>query len=130
MEMEIKFAGGTKVDAYWQGQVVRTDQPVKDGGEGSAPEPFVHFLASIGTCAAYYVIAFCKSRDISIEGLTFKQRMEWDMEAHRLGKITFEISTPPDFPPKYRKAIIKAAERCAVARTIQNSPTIEVVTAD
>ena len=40
MEMTIRFPGGKQVDAAFDGFTVHTDQPVKAGGEGSAPTPF------------------------------------------------------------------------------------------
>lgn len=60
MEMEITFPGGARVDANFGGFTVKTDQPVQGGVQGSAPTPFVTFLASIGTCAGIYVLGFCQ----------------------------------------------------------------------
>ena len=55
MEMEIFFEGNKKVSANLNGTIIRTDQPLQAGGNGSAPAPFDLFLASIGTCAGIYV---------------------------------------------------------------------------
>ena len=62
-EMRVTFPGGKKVDAEYKGFVIRTDQPVHQGGEGTAPAPFDLFLASIATCAGIYVLSFCQNRD-------------------------------------------------------------------
>jgi len=51
MELVISFPGGKRVDAQVGDFTLRTDQPKDHGGDGSAPEPFALFLASIGTCA-------------------------------------------------------------------------------
>ena len=48
MEMEIVFSGGKRVNANFDGFTVRTDQSISGGGEGSAPEPFDLFFASMG----------------------------------------------------------------------------------
>ncbi|MHC4777916.1 MAG: OsmC family protein, partial [Planctomycetota bacterium] len=69
MEIQITFPGGKKVEAQLKEYRILTDQPVKEGGEGSAPAPFDLFLASIGTCGAYYVLTFCQTRKIPTEGL-------------------------------------------------------------
>ncbi|HBF42893.1 MAG TPA: osmotically inducible protein OsmC, partial [Desulfobacteraceae bacterium] len=47
--IEVNFPGGKKVDGKIENMIIKTDQPVKDGGEGSAPEPFQFFLMSIAT---------------------------------------------------------------------------------
>jgi len=49
MDMKITFPGGKKVNADFNGFTHNTDQAVTSGGEGTAPEPFTLFLASIGS---------------------------------------------------------------------------------
>jgi putative redox protein len=62
-EIKVTFPGGLRVDAEYKGFVIKTDQPVKHGGSGTAPAPFDLFLASIAACAGFYVVAFCRERD-------------------------------------------------------------------
>ena len=81
MSMEIRFPGGVAVEAIHAGMTIRTDQPVKAGGEGTAPSPFDLFLASIGTCAGYYALRFCQERDLSTEGLGLT--MDWERSDRR-----------------------------------------------
>ena len=65
MEMVIDFPGGARVDAHFGPHTVNTDQSPRGGGEGSAPEPFALFLASLGTCAGVYVLNFCRQRGLA-----------------------------------------------------------------
>ncbi len=67
MNIKITFGGGKKVNAEFKDFIVKTDQSIKSGGDGSAPEPFQYFLSSIGTCAGIYVLSFCESRKIPTE---------------------------------------------------------------
>ena len=69
MSMEISFPGGLAVEARYKGFTIRTDRPVAEGGEGSAPSPFDFFLVSLGTCAGHYALAFCRERGIATEGM-------------------------------------------------------------
>ena len=64
MEMEVVLSGGMKVNAIYKGFTIETDQPEQAGGDGSAPSPFDLFLASIGTCAGFYVLSFCQKQGI------------------------------------------------------------------
>ncbi len=66
MAMKIVFAGGTKVNAEFKGFTLPTDQPAAAGGEGAAPSPFDLCLGSIGTCAGYYALSFCRQRGTSL----------------------------------------------------------------
>src|SRR5207248_9604830 len=62
LEARITFPGGKRVNAELDGRPIPTDQPASVGGEGTAPEPFVLFAASIGTCAGFYLLSFCQAR--------------------------------------------------------------------
>ena len=128
MEMEITFPGGKRVDASMGSNVIRTDQSVQSGGEGTAPEPYLLFLSSLGTCAGIYVLGFCQSRGLPTEGLYLTQKMDWDPVTHRLTDVGITIHLPEGFPEKYREAVIRAADQCAVKRTIQDPPKFVVRT--
>ncbi|MGB8951998.1 MAG: OsmC family protein [Candidatus Aminicenantales bacterium] len=124
--MRVTFPGGVKVDADYKGYVIRTDQPVYAGGEGSAPAPFDLFLASLATCAGFYVFAFCRKRQIPTEKLLVYLKTERNPETKMVGKISLEIILPQGFPEKYKNAVIRAADTCAVKAHMLNPPAFEI----
>lgn len=126
MSMEIVFTGGKKIEARFDGLVVKTDQPKDDGGEGTAPAPFDLFLTSLGTCAGFYALSFCQERDISTEGMKIVLDAPWDEEAGLVKKVSMKINLPSGFPEKYKLAIVKAAELCTVTKHLQSPPIVEV----
>ncbi|NOQ27673.1 MAG: osmotically inducible protein OsmC [Bacteroidales bacterium] len=128
MEMQIYFDGKKQVNAEWNGQVIKTDQPVQGGGEGSAPTPFDLFLASIGTCAGIYVKGFCDQRGLSTENIKIIQKLNFDPATRLIDKIDLEIQVPNDFPEKYKEAVVNSANLCAVKRHMQKPPEFNVYT--
>lgn len=132
MDLLIDFPDGVRVDAHWEEFVVRTDQPKAGGGEGSAPSPFDYFLASLGTCAGFYVLSFCRSRGLATDGIRLTQRHETDPTTHMITQVVIDIELPPDFPAKYRTAVIRAAEQCKVKKHIEQPPqfVIQTITAE
>ena len=128
MDMEVYFPGNKRVHARYKGFVVETDQPVDSGGDNSAPAPFDLFLLSIGTCAGYYVLSFLQQRGLSTDGAGVVLRREIDQTGHLPSKISIEIKLPGDFPEKYRDAVVRAAEQCAVKRALDNPPAFETFT--
>ena len=130
LDITITFPGNKKVNAEVNGMVIPTDQPKLQGGDGSAPSPFIHFLASIGTCAGVYVLSFCQERNIPTDNITLTERLEYTTEDGKstLSKIILDINVPPDFPEKYYNALIKVADQCAVKKTIMNPPRFEIKT--
>ena len=125
-DMEIRFPGGMQVDALHEGFRIRTDQPVAQGGSGSAPSPFDLFLVSIGTCAGFYALRFCQERSLDVDGLALSVTPE--REGKRVACVRIAVRLPLSFPDKYREAILRAVDQCSVKRHLAEPPRIEVVT--
>jgi len=130
MEIVVDFAGGKRVNAEFKGFKVETDQSEKSGGGATAPEPFDLFLTSIVTCAGYYVLDFCLTRDIPTDGIRLFLRPERDETKKMLGKISIDIQLPSGFPRKYRSAVVRAAEACSVKKHLFAPPDFEVRAVD
>jgi len=128
MEMKITFDGGKKVNAQLGPHIIRTDQSTKAGGDGSAPEPYTLFLASIGTCAGIYVLGYCQARNIPTDGIELVQTFDFHPVSHRLETVAITIYVPPGFPEEQLKGLRHAAEHCAVKKTILNPPDFQIKT--
>lgn len=126
MEMTIDFPGGKRVDAHFDSFTVKTDQPVQSGGGNAAPSPFLYFLASIGTCAGIYVLGFCQQRGIPTDGIRIVQRMEVDRATGMTTKVYLDIQLPANFPEKYKDAVIRSADQCAVKKHLAHPPAFEI----
>lgn len=130
--MKVSFPGGKRVDASYNGFEIRTDQDVDSGGDGSAPEPFDYFLASIATCAGIYVLGFCQKRDIPYDGINITQSWKLEEKTKKLTDVRITIEVPPDFPEKYHDALVRAANQCKVKKTLEDPPQfiVETVTVE
>jgi putative redox protein len=128
MEMEIYFPGGKRVYADFGPFTVETDQPARSGGDDSAPAPFDLFLASIGTCAGIYALGFMQQRGVDSAGSKLAMRTHFDPNVGLVDKIELELTTPPDFPDKYRDAIVNAMNLCAVKKHLMQPPAFTVTT--
>ncbi len=120
VEFAITVPAGESVEAAYDGLVIRTEQ------DGSAPSPFELFLASIGTCAGFYVAAFLRGRNLPTAGLRLRQVVERDEETGMVQRIAIDVEFPPEVPEKYRAAALRAANACAVKKHLEHPPVIEV----
>jgi len=127
-ELKVIFGDKYKVDVDYKGFVVKTDQPVRDGGDGTAPAPFDYFLISLAACAGFYALAFCRERKISVEGLGVTMSTEKGEVSKLIDKITITVDLPPHFPEKYKFALGKAVDHCTVKANILKAPQFEIVT--
>ena len=126
MKYNINFAGNKKVDAHFRGFTLKSDQPVADGGDNTAPSPLEIFLASIGMCAGFYIVAFCQSRSIPTDNITMTQTVMRNDTTHMVEKINIDIVLPPNFPEKYKSAIVKTAQSCSVKKFLDAPPEIQI----
>ena len=126
-ELKVVFGDNYRIDVDYKGFTVKTDQPVRDGGDGTAPSPFDYFLVSLAACAGYYALAFCKERKIPTEGLAVTMTTERGEVSKMIDKITINVELPTGFPEKYRFAIVKAVDHCTVKAHILRAPQFEVV---
>ena len=126
MKYNINFAGNKKVNAHFRGFTLKSDQPVADGGDNSAPSPLEIFLASIGMCAGFYIAVFCQSRSIPTDNIIMTQNVMRNDKTHRVEKMNIDIVLPPNFPEKYKSAIVKAAQSCSVKKFLDAPPEIQI----
>src|SRR3990172_10291682 len=118
MEFTIRLPGDDRISVDTGEHEIVTDQ------DGSAPNPFTLFLASIGACAGFYVARFCRQRGISTQGIRIRQTHVHDEAAHLITDIALELDLPDTFPQAYREAALRAAATCMVKRHLERPPRI------
>ena len=124
--MTVRFPGGVVVEAHWKGHSVRTDQPVQDGGAGTALSPFDLLFASIATCMGFYALRFCQERGLSTDGLGLALEPVREEKEKRVTLVRIALQLPDGFPDKYRTAIERAVDHCAVKKHILEPPRFEL----
>ena len=124
--IDVFFDGGRKVNARINGFIVKTDQGVAAGGEGSAPEPFTLFLASIATCAGVYVHSFCAQRNIPTDEVSLTMDYVYDPVIKMVTRIMIDIFVPVDFPEKYDATVAQVASLCAVKKHLSDKIQSEI----
>lgn len=129
MNYEVTFPGGVMVDVTYKGHTVRTDQPVKDGGTDLAMSPSALLFASIATCMGFYALRFCQQREIPTEGLGLSLTPVRDQESGRVTNVRIDLRPPRHFPEKYRGALLRAVDLCAVKRVIMDPPQFDIALA-
>ena len=128
MELKVFLEGGKRVSTQVGNHLIVTDQPAKHGGGDSAPAPYDLFMASIGTCAGFYVQSYCESKGVDSSGIEITLSARRDPTTKQISGFVTTIHLPPGVPEKLHAALKKVAEQCAVKKTIMNSPEFVVET--
>jgi uncharacterized OsmC-like protein len=122
----VTWDGGVRFTADVRGHKVVVDQPVKAGGQDSAPSPLELVPTGLGTCVALFVQQFLATRGLDATGLTVEVRTEGAANPHRIGRFDVAVHIPGGVPEKYREAVRRAAEGCTVHHTLTHQPQIAV----
>lgn len=126
-DLVVSFPGDKRVNAQIGEFLVQTDQPLEAGGQGMAASPFLYCLASLGTCAGFYVLSYLQSRNLPTEGLRILQRHEVDPRTGRIAEIKMTLEVPKGVPAEHHAALIRSAEKCAVKKLIEQPPRFEIL---
>ncbi|MCX7830962.1 MAG: OsmC family protein [Acidobacteria bacterium] len=126
MELKISFVENQQVSVNVGDFEILTDQPKQYGGDEKAPSPYQLFLASIAACGGYYVLTFCKARNIDLKGINMKMVYLWEDKNSGSPMFEIKIELPEGFDEKYVVPLQKSVEQCAVKRAIQSSPIFKV----
>ena len=121
----VSFPGGVAVDATIGGHTVHTDQP-RPLGMDAAMSPFDLLFASIGSCMGFYALRFCQERNIPTEELRLTIDPIRDAQGKRVTALRIDLHLPDQFPEKYREAIRRAVDHCAVKRLLVEPPAFEL----
>jgi putative redox protein len=119
---------GKQVSTQIRGHNILTDQPLEAGGQNQAPAPYDLFLASIGTCAGYYIQAYCQSKEIDPAGIRLTLALKRDPETRAVTGFLTTIFVPPTLPEKLHPVLERVAAQCAVKKTIMAHPDFEMRT--
>lgn len=88
--------------------------------------PFDLFFASIATCMGFYALRFCQERGLPAEGLGLTLEPIREGEAKNVTLVRIDVLLPAGFPEKYRSAIARAIDHCAVKKHILEPPRFEL----
>ncbi len=125
-ELKLVFSGRKRIDVEVDGFVINTDQSPEGGGEGAYPEPFDYFLASLLACAGVYALNFCQRRGIPTNGLGLRLVCHWDKDKRLFSRMEFLVTLPEGFPERYKDALVRAMELCAVKRHMDRADEIDM----
>src|SRR6202162_3961779 len=92
--IRVAHQGGDRLLMTVRGHEIRSDQPVREGGDDSAPTPTEIFLAGLAGCVAFYAGRFLRRNQLTAEGLAVGCRYAWTGNPTRGGDIELDAGAP------------------------------------
>jgi len=128
--MRVEHRGGDKFDINVRGHVVRVDQPVKDGGDDTAPTPTELFIASLASCVAFYARRYLARHNLPTEGLAVEATFDMGAKPARVAGIDVRLIVPEGVPAERMDALLAVAAHCTVHNTLTTEPEVSITLAD
>ena len=128
--LRVEHRGGDQFDINVRGHVISVDQPVKDGGDDTAPTPTELFIASLASCVAFYARRYLARHDLPTEGLAVEATFDQGTRPARVSGIDVRLILPDGVPAERRDPLLAVATHCTVHNTLTTTPEISITLAD
>jgi putative redox protein len=128
--LRVGHRGGDKFDINIRGHVVSVDQPVKDGGEDTAPTPTELFIASLASCVAFYARRYLTRHNLPTDGLAVDATFAMGAKPARVAGIQMRLIVPEGVPTERLDALLAVASHCTVHNTLASAPQVSLTLAD
>lgn len=122
--------GGLAFSVAVREHIVESDQPVRSGGEDSAPTPLELLSAALASCIALYVHKYCDAHSLIAIGLAVEVKPLWKEAPGRIARFDVLLHLPDTVPAAHHAAIESVARTCPVHNTITHAPEITVTLHD
>lgn len=121
-----KFAGNKKINVEAEGFTINVDLPKNNGGDATAPNPFVLMLSSLLACSAYHLLFFVEKLGLNREDFHMELIPELDANGD-MQKALIKIFVPDTFPKEREASLIGSVSTCKVGKHLKAQRTIEIV---
>lgn len=125
--VEVLPADGEVYAVTVRGHELRTDQPVDEGGDDTAPTPVELFVASLASCVAFYAGRFLDRHGVPRAGL--KVVASFTMADDRPARVTavrVQVTAPEGLPPERGPAFQAVISHCTVHNTLRRPAEVQI----
>ncbi|MGA8111222.1 MAG: OsmC family protein [Acidobacteriaceae bacterium] len=127
MEVTVQHLGAVQFEIRARQHKVVSDQPAENHGFDEGMTPPELFLASLGSCAAFYAAEFLRQKGLATEGTRVKVTADKVPNPVRIDNIRIEVELPMACEERDRAGVDRAVHRCLIHNTLLQPPTMEVV---
>jgi len=117
---------GEKFSIQIRNHEIIVDQTLAGGGDDTAPTPLELLGASLGSCIAFYVRRFLKTRDLPSEDLRVEVAHTRAKNPSRIDAFQVSVTLPADIAEKYLPMIERVLETCPAHNTLGMGAKIDV----
>jgi uncharacterized OsmC-like protein len=126
MEVTVEHLGAVQFEIKARQHTIVCDQPPENAGFDEGMTPPELFLASLGSCAAYYAAEYLRQKGLATEGTRVTVIAEKVMNPPRVDNIHIEVELPLACEERDRAGVERAVHRCLIHNTLMNPPKVGI----
>jgi putative redox protein len=126
MEILVEHLGAVQFEIKARQHTLICDQPAEGNGYDEGMTPPELFLASLGSCAAYYVEDYLKRNEIAQKGCTVRVTADKVKNPFRLDNFQIQVEVDEILNSEQLKGVEDAVHRCLIHKTLEQPPNINV----
>ncbi len=126
IEVTVRHTGAVKFEVAARQHTLVCDQPSANGGSDEGMTPPELFLASLGSCAAFYAVAYLNKKGLLREGVEVHTTAEKAVAPARLDAIRIDVRIPGELSDSDRAGVDDAVHRCLIHKTLLHTPTVTI----
>ena len=125
MEVLVEHLGAVQFEIKARVHSIVSDQPRENGGYDEGMTPPELFLASLGSCAAFYAAQYLGKHKLASEGTRVRITAEKEKNPARLDRFQISLEIPAALDETHRAGIEEAVHHCLIHNTLLQPPQIE-----
>lgn len=126
MEVIVEHLGAVQFEIKARQHSLISDQPLDNKGYDEGMTPPELFLASLGSCAAFYAVDYLKRNELEQEGCRVRVTAEKAKAPARLDNFRIEVEVPPSMDAAHIEGVERAVHRCLIHNTLLQPPKMEI----
>jgi len=126
MEVTVEHLGAVQFEIKARQHTIASDQPPESGGHDEGMTPPELFLASLGSCAGFYVAAYLRKHKLAMEGTRVRVTAEKLKDPARIDHFRIEIDTPVALDSNHQAGVEAAVHHCLIHNTLLHPPQIDI----
>jgi putative redox protein len=126
MEVLVEHLGAVQFEVKARNHTLICDQPAENKGFDEGMTPPELFLASLGSCAAFYAVEYLKRNDLLQEGCKVRVTADKAKAPARLDNFHIEVELPESLTEDQIRGVDEAVHRCLIHNTLLHPPKMDV----
>jgi len=122
----VTHEGGVRFAAQIRSHRVIVDQPLRNGGEDTAPMPIELVGTALGTCMAFYAQQFLHSRGLPYEGIRVEVEQHKVTGPSRLGAFVARVILAAPLSREHADLLERVLRNCPVHNTLVQAAAMQV----